>query len=166
VSQQGTQTQAGAGVQALGQESWIGQAAFAASSAEQSPGESRCGCHGSSFGNSSDPVRIGSAGNAGALTQSNDATLTAHAPNAALPTQTATQTQSGAPCGCGGQAVQALGQHGDVHQVAASFGTAQQDGARNSSTPTRIWGNAARGTGDLHGADGGKILQPGQLMLV
>ena len=87
-------------VQALGQSSWIGQGAQALSSADQIGAS-----------NSNDPVRIGSDGGGGSVTQSNADTSTASATNTAPVSQTGTQVQSGSPCGCsGGPAVQALGQ--------------------------------------------------------
>jgi|GEM_PF-2192564 len=173
-AQTGTQAQTGAGIQALGQVSSVWQGALAASSAEQLPGRSHCGCGGSSSGNRAGPVRIGSDGSDGALTQSNAATSTAHAPNAALPTQTATQTQAGTHCGCGGEPVQALGQQGDVHQLAAGLGTANQQGALNASNPIRVWSPSGPGrTGDSTGGgpggagpDAETILRPGQRMLL
>lgn len=175
VTQTGTQTQSGSGIQALGQESKIGQAAFAASSAEQLPGRSECGCGGGgSFGNSSSPVRIASGGNDGFLFQSNDASSHADASNYAAPTQTGTQTQSGSSCGCGGLGVQALGQSSKVDQLAVGLSSALQIGAHNSSSPVRIksWGgngstfqsNGAFSRGDSSNV--GRILQSGQQLLV
>ena len=126
VTQSGTQTQAGSGVQALAQDSSIWQAALAASSASQLPGRSECGCGGASFGNSADPVRIASDGNDGRLSQENEASSSADASNLAAPTQTGTQTQSSG-CKChDGLGVQALGQWSGVHQIAAALSSATQ----------------------------------------
>ena len=126
VTQSGTQTQAGSGVQALAQDSSIWQAALAESSASQLPGRSECGCGGASFGNSADPVRIASDGNDGRLTQENEASSSADASNLAAPTQTGTQTQSSG-CKChDGLGVQALGQWSGVHQIAAALSSATQ----------------------------------------
>ena len=146
VTQTGTQTQAGSGVQALGQDSSIWQAALAASSASQLPGRSECGCGGASFGNSADPVRIASDGNDGRLSQENEASSSADASNLAAPTQTGTQTQSSG-CKChDGLGVQALGQWSGVHQIAAALSSATQIGASNSSGPVRIWSSGGGGT--------------------
>ena len=171
VTQTGTQTQSGSGVQALGQDSSIRQAALAASAANQLPGESRCGC-GGSFGNSADPVRIASDGNDGALTQHNGAASSAGATNVATPTQTGTQTQSSA-CGCHGLGVQALGQWSTVDQLAAALSAAKQIGASNSSAPVRI--RSYGGTGPTRLADGtamsgaapdaGRILRTGTRLM-
>jgi trimeric autotransporter adhesin len=144
-TQSGSQTQAGSGVQALGQKSSIWQGAFAASSALQLPGRSECGC-GGSFGNSADPVRIGSPGNDGALTQENEASSSADASNLAVPTQTATQTQQSPKCGCSGLGVQALGQQALVHQIAVALSSATQIGASNTSDPVRIWSPSDSGS--------------------
>lgn len=144
VTQSGTQTQSGSGVQALGQDSSIWQGALAASSATQLPGESRCGCGGSS-GNSADPVRIGSDGNDGSLRQSNEASSHADASNTAAPTQSGTQTQSSA-CGCLGLGVQALGQRSAVDQLAIALSSAKQIGASNASGPVRIGSAGGGGT--------------------
>jgi trimeric autotransporter adhesin len=173
-TQTGTQTQSGPGVQAIGQESKVGQAAFALSSALQAPGQSRCGCGGSSFGNSADPVRIGSYGNDGSVYQSNDATSTADATNTAAPSQTGTQTQAGSKCGCGGLGVQALGQESHVHQLAVGLSNALQGGAHNASDPIRIWSYGGGGwtkqsndaTSEGDGSNVARILQPGQQLLI
>jgi len=136
--QVGSQVQGGSGVQALGQHSSIWQGALAASAAFQLPGRSTCGC-GSSFGNSAGPIRIGSAGNDGALTQENEVSSSANASNWAAPTQIGTQTQFLPPCGCSGLRVQALGQESLIHQIAAALSSATQIGASNTSDPVRIW---------------------------
>jgi epidermal growth factor receptor substrate 15 len=143
-TQSGNQTQAGSGVQALGQQSSIWQGAFAASSALQLPGRSECGC-GGSFGNSADPVRIASGGNDGALKQENEASSSANASSVASPTQTATQTQLSSKCGCFIPRVQALGQWVGIDQVAAALSSATQIGASNSSDPIRIWSYGGSG---------------------
>ncbi|HEX6787968.1 MAG TPA: hypothetical protein VF091_01905 [Gaiellaceae bacterium] len=173
-TQTGTQTQSGPGVQAVGQDSKVGQAAIALSSALQAPGKSRCGCGGSSFGNSADPVRIGSWGNDGSVYQSNDATSTADATNTATPTQSGTQTQGGSKCGCGGLSVQALGQYSDVDQLAVGLSDALQIGAQNASDPIRIWSYGGGGrtsqsndaTSEGDSSNVARILQPGQQLLI
>ena len=173
VSQTGTQRQAGSGVQALGQESEIGQAALAASAVFQLPGESRCGC-GSSFGNSADPVRIWSDGNDGNLTQSNEASSSADASNLAAPTQRGTQTQASPACRCGGGfGVQALGQLSTVDQIAAALSSAKQIGASNASGPVRVWSTGGGSTrqsneasSDSTAPNAARILQAGQVLMV
>jgi hypothetical protein len=143
--QVGSQVQGGSGVQALGQHSSIWQGALAASAAFQLPGTSTCGC-GRSFGNSAGPIRIGSAGNDGALTQENEVSSSADASNWAAPTQIGTQTQFLPPCGCSGLRVQALGQESLIHQVAAALSSATQAGASNTSDPVRIWSLGGSGS--------------------
>jgi hypothetical protein len=137
--QVGSQAQGGSGVQALGQHSSIWQGALAASSAFQLPGRSECGC-GSSSGNTAGPIRIGSAGSDGALTQENEVSSSANAPNLATVTQMGTQLSPFLPpCGCHGLSVQALGQESLIHQIAAALSSATQIGASNTSDPVRIW---------------------------
>jgi hypothetical protein len=174
VSQTGTQQQAGSGVQALAQKSEIGQAALATSAVFQLPGESRCGC-GSSFGNSSDPVRVWSDGNDGNLSQSNEASSSADASNLAAPTQQGTQTQSSPSCSCGGGiGVQALGQESKVDQIAAALSSAKQIGASNASEPVRILSIGGGGStrqsneasSDSTAPNVARILQAGQQLMV
>jgi epidermal growth factor receptor substrate 15 len=168
-----SQTQSGSGVQALGQDSSIWQGALAASSATQLPGESKCGCRGASFGNASDPVRIGSYGNDGYLKQENEASSSADATNYAAPTQSGTQTQSSG-CSCHGLGVQALGQWSSVHQGAAALSSATQVGAKNSSAPVRIWSPVGGGwtwqsneaESSAYGSNVARILQAGQQVMV
>jgi hypothetical protein len=137
--QVGSQVQGGSGVQALGQHSSIWQGALAASAAFQLPGRSKCGC-GSSSGNSAGPIRIGSAGNDGALKQENEVSSSANASNLAAVTQMGTQAAPFLPpCGCVGLGVQALGQQSLVHQIAAALSSATQIGASNTNDPVRIW---------------------------
>jgi len=167
-TQTGTQTQSGSGVQALGQDSSIWQGAFAASSATQLPGESKCGCRGASFGNTSDPIRIGSYGSDGYLKQENEASSSADATNYAAPTQTGTQTQSSG-CSCHGLGVQALGQWSGVHQGAAALSSAAQVGAKNSSAPISVWSPGGGGwtwqsneaDSSSYGSNVARILQAG-----
>jgi len=173
-TQSATQTQAGSGVQALAQKSGIWQGAFAASSATQLPGRSGCGCRDGSFGNTADPVRIGSAGNDGALRQENEASSSADASNTAAPTQTGTQTQLSPKCGCGGLGVQALGQWSTVDQLAAALSSAKQIGASNASDPVRIRSYGGGGyTGQSNEAESAssapnvaRILQAGHQIMV
>jgi hypothetical protein len=135
--QHGTQELSGSGVQALGQEAVTLQGAFAESSAAQLPGRSECGC-GSSFGNSADPIRIGSAGDDGSLTQSNHASSSADASNTASTKQSGRQAQSSPSCRCGGLGVQLLGQKATTQQLAVGLSSVWQIGASNSSSPVRI----------------------------
>lgn len=175
VAQIGIQHQAGSGVQALGQESEIGQGALAESAAFQLPGRSECGCGGSSSGNSADPVRISSNGNDGSVSQSNEASSHAGAFNLAAPTQLGAQTQSGPSCGCGGGlSVQALGQTSTIDQIAEALSSAMQVGASNSSAPVRISSTGGAGTtrqsnearSHSAAANLGRILQAGRQLLV
>ena len=146
-TQQGNQSQSGSGVQALAQKAGTLQAGFAESSAAQLPGRETCGCEGSagSFGNSAGPIRIGSDGNDGSVTQSNAVSSTASAPNQAANTQGAGQTQ-GSSCGCSGLGVQALGQEAFTYQLAKALSSAWQIGAKNAADPVRVWSFGGAGT--------------------
>src|SRR5262249_16422426 len=138
--QTGTQTQSGSGVQALGQESEVDQKAIAASSALQAPGESRCGCGGSSFGDPAGPGRAGGWGGGGSGAPAKGGAWDADARNRAKPTQTGTQTQSGSSCGCSsGPSVLAIGQKSDVDQLGVALSKAEQIGATNTADPVRVW---------------------------
>jgi trimeric autotransporter adhesin len=116
VSQTGAQTQSGSrcgcstgpAVQALGQSSEIGQLAVGLSSATQIGAS-----------NESAPIRIGSYGNDGWVSQENEAASSANATNTAPVTQTGTQTQSGS-------GVQALGQDSSIGQLAFAASAAKQ----------------------------------------
>jgi trimeric autotransporter adhesin len=173
VSQTGRQAQSGSGVQALGQDSSIGQIALAGSSTEQLPGRSECGC-GHSFGNSADPVRVWSDGNDGSLRQENKASSEATAENTAAPTQTGTQTQTSPSCGCGSLGIQALGQYATVDQLAVALSSTHQIGAKNSSGPVRVkstgGGGSTRQSNDATSSSSApnvaRILQTGHQMMV
>jgi hypothetical protein len=132
-------------------------------SADQSQGDS-CGCHGSGGdavqavgqkaltlqgaksdatseqdhpSNDNIPVRIGSPGDNGSVKQSNNSVALSAAGNLASTTQSVGQAQGGG-CGCGGDAVQAVGQKAITGQWADSNATSTQKGASNSNTPVRI----------------------------
>jgi hypothetical protein len=132
-------------------------------SADQSQGDS-CGCHGSGGdavqavgqkaltlqgaksdakseqdhpSNDNIPVRIGSPGDNGSVKQSNNSVALSAAGNLAKTSQTVGQAQGGG-CGCGGDAVQAVGQKAITGQWADSNATSTQKGAKNSNTPVRI----------------------------
>jgi hypothetical protein len=139
VSQDGSQAQSGSGIQALGQDSSVFQLGFAASSAKQLPGKSKCGCGGGSFGNSNDPVRIKSPGYDGSVTQDNTASSSADASNTADVDQTASQMQHSPRCGCGGLGIQASGQYSTVGQLSKALSSSLQVGAKNSNGPVRVW---------------------------
>jgi trimeric autotransporter adhesin len=172
-TQHGTQMQSGAGVQALGQEADTAQAALAGSSVEQLPGQSECGCHGPSFGNTADPVRIWSGGNDGSVSQRNDARSNADASNNAATTQTGTQMQRSG-CSCSGFGVQALGQYATVDQIAAALSSTTQIGASNKSKPVRVAsggnGGSTRQSNDATSRatapNVSRILQTGQQLMV
>jgi hypothetical protein len=125
----GCHSSASPAVQAIGQSSEVDQGALAASSANQ-------------FGasNSSEPIRIGSYGNDGSLSQKNGAASSAAATNNAPVSQTGTQTQFPSGCGCSsGPAVQAVGQSSEIGQLAVGLSSATQIGASNMSEPIRVW---------------------------
>jgi hypothetical protein len=131
---------------------------------EQSQGGDGCGCHGSGGNgvqavgqgaltlqkaksearseqdhpsNDNIPVRIGSPGDNGSVKQSNNSVALSAAGNLASTTQAVGQTQAGG-CGCGGDAVQAVGQKAITGQFADSNATSTQKGAKNSNVPVRI----------------------------
>jgi hypothetical protein len=83
------------------------------------------------------PVRIGSPGNNGSVTQSNESQAVSLAGNLATTTQTTNQAQAGG-CKCGGDLVQAVGQKALTFQKADSNATSTQKGAKNTNVPVRI----------------------------
>jgi hypothetical protein len=118
----------GSGVQAVGQEAKTIQVAESEAKSVQE--------HAS---NENIPVRIGSKGDNGSVSQSNNSAALSFAGNAAKTTQGVEQTQGGG-CGChGGDAVQAVGQKAITGQLAESEATSIQKGASNSNTPVRIF---------------------------
>jgi hypothetical protein len=166
--QTGSQTQSGGGIQALAQDADTFQAGLAVSKAVQLPGHSRCGC-GGSFGNEASPVRIGSWGDDGSLSQSNSAASSAESDNTAETTQDGRQQQGGSSCGCHGLAIQALGQHAGTFQLGAAFSSALQVGASNTSSPFRIWSPGVgvsptwQGNSAASSAGGSNLSAPSQL---
>lgn len=116
----------GSGVQAVGQEAKKIQ--LAESEAKSVQEHAR---------NENIPVRIGSKGDNGSVEQSNNSAALSLAGNAASTMQGVEQTQGGG-CGCGGDAVQAVGQKAITGQLADSEATSIQKGASNSNTPVRI----------------------------
>jgi len=117
----------GDGVQAVGQEAATFQKADADAKSEQyNPS------------NSNISVRIGSKGDNGSVTQSNDSAAKAIAGNAASTDQFAGQSQHG-DCRCGGDKVQAVGQGAITGQKADADATSIQKGAKNSNVPVRIF---------------------------
>ncbi len=160
--QTASQEQAGRGIQALGQDAQTNQASGAWSIAAQLPGIESCGCEGPAFGNLVAPVRIGSVGDGGPAAQANDATSRAGASNAATPTQGAEQLGHNLGCGCGGPAVQALGQRTDTAQLAGGVSDAVQLGPTNRSLPVSwspLWA-APPGSSDAGPSPPG-VEQPG-----
>ena len=91
------------------------------------------------------PVRIGSSGNDGSVTQTNSSAAASAALNANTTDQSATQTQAGSAC-CTGTTggTQAIGQAAWSEQDADSSATSSQSGASNTNTPVRI-GSAGGG---------------------
>ena len=115
----------GSGVQAVGQEAKTVQMAESEAKSVQEHAK-----------NENIPVRIGSEGGGGSVSQSNNSVAGSLAGNASKTTQGVEQTQGG--CGCGGDAVQAVGQGAITGQLADSKATSIQKGAENSNTPVRI----------------------------
>lgn len=130
--QTASQTQAGGGtskccpsgpyVQVIGQSSENAQAALAKSAAVQLGASNR-----------NEPVRVGSPGGDGDVTQSNDVSSLAAAGNSNATWQTAAQAQAG-----GGIAIQALGQKAASFQLAGAASAALQLGASNRNAPVRV----------------------------
>jgi hypothetical protein len=116
----------GDGVQAVGQGALTLQKAKSDAKSEQD--------HPS---NDNIPVRIGSPGDNGSVKQSNNSAALSGAVNLAGTSQSVGQAQAGG-CGCGGDAVQAVGQKAITGQWADSNATSTQKGASNSNTPVRI----------------------------
>jgi hypothetical protein len=117
----------GSGVQAVGQEAKTIQVAESEAKSVQEHAR-----------NENIPVRIGSKGDNGSVSQSNNSVALSFAGNAAKTTQAVEQAQGGG-CGChGGDAVQAVGQKAITGQFADSDATSIQKGAKNSNTPVRI----------------------------
>jgi hypothetical protein len=116
----------GSGVQAVGQKAETGQEANSNATSTQDHPK-----------NSNIPVRIGSPGDNGSVSQSNNSGAFSLAANLAKTEQGVSQTQGGG-CGCGGDHVQAVGQKAITGQLADSNATSTQKGATNSNTPVRI----------------------------
>ena len=114
-------------VQAIGQVEPVEQAALAASSANQ-VGAS----------NSNEPIRIGSPGDDGSVSQENSAESSASTTNTAPVTQTGTQTQRAPARLSTGPAVQAIGQSSEIGQLGVGLSSATQIGASNENDPVRI----------------------------
>jgi hypothetical protein len=126
--QDADQTQAGgSGLQAIGQSAKNDQDAFALGLTVQ---------HGAS--NENAPVRVLSKGDSGDVTQTNEASSTAHAGNFNLTAQDADQTQSGDSCKCKSDGKQLIGQSADSDQDAAAIAATFQVKPSNSNTPVRV----------------------------
>jgi GTP cyclohydrolase II len=115
----------GSGVQAVGQEAKTIQGAESEAKSVQEHAR-----------NENIPVRIDSEGGGGSVEQSNNSVAGSLAGNASKTMQGVEQTQAG--CGCGGEAVQAVGQGAITGQFADSKATSIQKGAENSNVPVRI----------------------------
>jgi trimeric autotransporter adhesin len=85
--------------------------------------------------NTNAPVRIGSPGGGGSVTQVNGSLAVSAAGNKNSTDQTANQSAGGSG---GGVTVQALGQKAVNGQDAGSHATSEQDGASNDNSPVRI----------------------------
>lgn len=138
-SQQGSQSAAsGNPIQVASQDASTDQGALAASAAWQ---------RGAS--NDASPVRVGSDGNDGSVSQTNAALSGAFAGNLAGTSQNASQNAAAGTCGCGGAGIQVLGQRSDTDQSGfAGSEAVQQFGERspcgcggssgNTASPTRV----------------------------
>ncbi len=125
-------------IQTATQQAENGQAAVALSKAEQDFGHADCGC--AAGGNSNKPVRVGSPGDDGSVSQSNDVSSSADASNRNHTGQDAHQDISGAS----GTGVQIGYQSAESKQLAAAASAALQRGASNDNAPVRV-GSAGNG---------------------
>ena len=124
------------GIQAIGQEAKSEQSAGALSVALQSGAS-----------NTNTPVRVGSKGDDGDVSQSNSVDSKATALNANLTGQKADQDQRGGDCRCADGGTQAIGQKAKNDQSAAAASLAAQSGGHdrcgcgssgNTNTPVRV----------------------------
>ncbi len=97
--------------------------------------------------NTNTPVRVGSKGDDGDVSQSNSVDSKATALNANLTGQKADQDQRGGDCRCGDGGTQAIGQKAKNDQSAAAASLAAQSGGHdrcgcgssgNTNTPVRV----------------------------
>jgi hypothetical protein len=116
----------GSGVQAVGQEAKTGQKAESEAKSVQEYAS-----------NENIPVRVGSEGDGGSVSQSNNSAALSFAGNAAKTDQGAGQSQGGG-CGCASELVQAVGQKAVTGQLAESEATSIQKGAENGNAPVRV----------------------------
>ena len=126
----------GSGIQAIGQDAESTQSAAALSAATQSGAS-----------NTNTPVRVGSEGDDGDVSQSNSVQSDAKALNVNLTGQHADQAQAGGDCRCGSGGIQAIGQDASNDQTAAAASLAAQSAGRdmcgcssggNVNTPVRV----------------------------
>ena len=126
----------GSGIQAIGQDAESTQSAAALSAATQSGAS-----------NTNTPVRVGSEGDDGDVSQSNSVQSDAKALNVNLTGQNADQAQAGGDCRCGSGGIQAIGQDASNDQTAAAASLAAQSAGRdmcgcssggNVNTPVRV----------------------------
>jgi hypothetical protein len=93
--------------------------------------------------NENTPVRVGSPGDDGRVSQSNDVSSEAKASNDNDTEQKADQEQSG---GAGSLSVQAAEQKAKNEQLAGALSFAGQEGASNSNSPVRVWSKGDGGS--------------------
>ena len=120
-------------VQTSDQSSWNKQAAGALSSAKQEGAK-----------NTNLPVRVGSPGNDGSVSQSNSVDSHASADNSNGTDQTAHQDESGAS----GTSVQTVDQAAKDEQLAAALSAAKQSDASNHNSPLRVGSPGGGGSVD------------------
>jgi hypothetical protein len=116
----------GSGLQAVGQSATNDQDASALGFTHQSGAS-----------NENDPVRVLSSGDAGSVSQSNDASSEASAGNANITEQSADQQQAGGRC-CGGTGEQVIGQSADSEQDAAALAATVQEKPSNENISVRV----------------------------
>jgi hypothetical protein len=116
----------GSGLQAIGQSAKNDQDAIALGFTLQSGASNQNG-----------PVSVLSPGDAGSVSQSNDASSDASAGNANAAKQTADQNQTAGRC-CGGTGEQVIGQSADSEQDAAALAATVQEKPSNENISVRV----------------------------
>jgi ribosomal protein L24 len=142
----------GTGIQVIGQYAESDQDAKAAALTVQSGIRRPCTCsHEPSFGNTNAPVRVGSKGDDGDVSQSNTATSDATALNLNATEQDADQDQAGS-CKCKDSlGIQVIGQLAKSEQDAFAAAATFQIGASNTNAPVSVGkGKGHKGHGRNH----------------
>jgi hypothetical protein len=145
----GCDSSASPAIEVAGQEASTQQGSLAASEAEQAGAS-----------NDASPIRVWSGGNGGSVSQANTVSSAASSGNEGSTAQTANQSAAGG-CGCGGGAIEVLGQKASTEQSSAALSKAVQDfgrerggcgcggggaGGGNVASPVRVWSPGSDGS--------------------